>query len=305
VAGHGVDTGRQTPVREDALASDAGILVEGLANSRMAKSLNAIQPESGEFTMCDRFICLLAALVLLSHPLAAQQTNRKDGRALSVLAEALAAMLAPGAVIQDAVVQASIELPDGTTGSLVLESKGSGSIRRELMTPSGQTSYVVSQGRGYYVVDGEKRELPLWTTAFEGPQHIPVLSRASQFGRDEIKLIYVGLEDVAGRPTHHVRLSVVPDETGSLAAQALDLMSELHVFVDQATRLITKTQGFIFSPETLSNRTQVDTLYSDYRRVGGALVPYRITASIMGRKLSDVTVTNVSFNTGLLDSRFE
>lgn len=253
-----------------------------------------------------RFISWLSAtLLVFAHPLAAQLGVRKDAQALAVLADAFSVMLTPGTTIQDAVVQGSIEMGDGAVGSVTLESKGTDSIRREVTSSSDQMTYVARQGLGYRIINGDKTSLPLWVTAFQGPEHIPALSRIADFPLAQVKVVYLGLEEVADQTAHHIRLSVVGSTTDDLAAQTVELMSEFHVYVNTKSKLIEKTETFIFSPETASNRTKVDTYYSDYRRVGSVLVPYRISQFIMGQKLSDITVTSVTLNTGVPDTRFE
>lgn len=253
-----------------------------------------------------RLFWIITILVYLLPSIAVgQDVVQKDAQALSALTGSIAAMSAPGTIIQDSVVEGTIEMGDGTIGTVVFENKGSSTVRREINLPNRQAISVVNQGVGYSVINGVRQDLPLWVTNFDGPDFIPVLSRISDFGSARTNTVYVGLEDIPSGPAYHVRLSAVPITKDPLEAEALDLMSEFHVYIDAKTNLVAKTQGFIFSPETLSNRTAVDTFYGDYRQVGGILVPYRILRSIMGQKLSDVVITKVSLNTGLLDSQFQ
>ena len=67
--------------------------------------------------------------------------------------------------------------------------------------PPRQTTYVINQGKGYSLAEGKKQELPLWVTAYQGLDTIPVLSRMGDYLSTRTNLRHVGQETVAGRPT--------------------------------------------------------------------------------------------------------
>ncbi|MFN8007241.1 MAG: hypothetical protein U0V70_09505 [Terriglobia bacterium] len=235
----------------------------------------------------------------------AQKVVQKDAQAVSVLTDSMSAMTVPGTTIQDAVLQGTIEMADGTVGTIVFENKGPNNVRREINLPNQQIISVSEQGVGYSVIDGKREPSPLWMTAFDGPDYVPALSRIASFAGSQTKVVYLGQEVVSGSPAFHVRLSADTGTADPLEAQALELMSELHVYIDVKTKLVSRTQSFIFSPETVSNRTAVDTYYANYQQVGGIMVPFRVMRSIMGQKMSDMVITKVNINTGLLDSQFQ
>src|SRR5207249_3003952 len=106
-----------------------------------------------------------------------------------------------------------------------------------------------------------------------------------------------------GAAAHHLRLSMLP--TDSTPPEMEDLMSEIHVWIDQSSSLVLKIRTFDFSPETPQNRTPVDTLFGNYQQVSGAMIPFRLVRYIAGQKDSDIVFTNISLNASNPDSDFE
>ena len=95
---------------------------------------------------------------------------------------------------------------------------------------------------------------------------------------------------------------VPSDET---PAEVEDVMSELHVYVDQASLMVIRIRTFDFSPETPVNRTPVDTDFGDYRQQDGALIPFRMTRYVDGQKESVIVLDKISLNASVSDSDFE
>ena len=250
-----------------------------------------------------RPLLILLASLLFSIPLIAQQSPPRDPQALVILSQALASMTASSSAVLDTVAEGTVVWADGKAATITIKSKGSDRLRHEINSASERITYVINQGKGYGVHNGKKRELPPWVTAYRRPEHIPSFSRLADFVRPNMKVAYVGLEDIAGRPAHHIRLAALP--TDDTPAEIEESISEFHVFVDAESMLLVKTLGFDFSPEAIENRSPVETYYSDYRPVAGLLIPHRITRYVAGQKDCEITLTSVLLNVGLADSEFE
>ncbi len=243
------------------------------------------------------------ASVLISTSMAAQQAPQRDPQALAILTQSQAAMASSLAAIQDALAQGTIAFADGRTGTLTIKSKGSDRLRHEVNVDGRQTVVVTNRGKGHTILGGVRRPLPLWVAAYQRPDHIPALSRLSDFVQPNAKIAYLGLVEVAGRPAHHIRLSASP--TDGTPAEIEEIISEFHVFVDAQSGLLVKTMGYDFSPEIIENRTPVETYYTDYRSLGGLLIPYHLSRHVRGQKFYEITLTNVALNVGLADTEFE
>lgn len=212
--------------------------------------------------------------------------------------------MAPNAPsVQDVVVEGKVDWADGSTGTITIKAKGRDRLRHEVALPNGFITYAIGEGKGFSLRDGKRQQLPLWVTAYQRLEFIPFLSRLADYNRSDTKVTYLGTEEVDGRRAHHIRLSALPKE-GS-PAEIEELISEFHAFVDTQSLLVVKTQGFLFSPEAIENRSPVETYFSDFRVVNGLLIPHRFVRFISGQKDAEITLTSVRFNLGLSDSEFE
>jgi len=245
------------------------------------------------------FVLLLASGIPLS---AAPQTVASDPQALALITQSLAAMVRSGTALQDSVAQGTILWADGTTGTVTVKTKGPHRLRHDIRTPLKQLSYVISSGDGFGLRNGTRFSLPLWVTGYQRPEHAPILALAADLNRPNSRITYLGVENVAGRPAHHIYIYALP--TDDTAPETEQLISEFHVYVDTQTLVVAKTQGYLFSPEAIENRSVVETYYSDYRLVGDFLLPLHLARFIEGRKDSEIIFTSVEVNVGVADTEF-
>jgi hypothetical protein len=256
----------------------------------------------------SRFFFFPVFFALIAHFAFAQQPSppvaqspQRDSQALSVVSQSLSSMGASG--IQDSVSTGTITLWDGTSGTITMKTRGVGVSRSDLSIGSNQITTVTNNGAGYVLQGGTKSNLPIWVAKYSRAQHIPQLSRMAEYAQPNTNVTYVGLETVAGASAHHIRISSLP--TDDTPADLEDLISEFHVFVDASTMLPVKTLSFDLSPQAMQNREPIETYYSDYRQVGGILVPFHMTRYLKGQKQADIVFSSVQLNMGLAMSDFQ
>jgi hypothetical protein len=251
-----------------------------------------------------RSAVFLFSLLAVAFPIQAfAQTVQRDSQAVAVLAQAQAAMGAATAPVADTVAIGNVAYWDGRTGTVRIETKGIGRLRFETTLDGKTNTVVVSAGRGYSLEGATRRKLPVWVTQYLRVEHLPALSRIADYLQPNTKLAYLGVETVSGRAAHHIRISAAP--TDNTPADIEDLISEFHVFVDCESLQVLKTITFDFSPEIIENRSQVETYYSDYRDIGGLLVPFRVTRYVSGQLFSETTFTSIATNVGVPDGDFQ
>jgi len=103
------------------------------------------------------------------------------------------------------------------------------------------------------------------------------------------KIAYVGEAEVKGKPA--VILDVT-DEEGP----------PMKVYADKASFLIVKTAGFF----TVSGRnTDLSVEFADYRKIGGILLPFRITNYGSGYRIGETVIEKYELNSIMGDSLFE
>jgi hypothetical protein len=208
-----------------------------------------------------------------------------------------------GVAVQDSVATGTISLWDGTNGTITIKTKGLVLLHNDITINGNQTTTVTNGSSGYILKSGVKTAVPIWITKHKRPEHIPVFSRMADYAQPNTAITYVGQESIAGASVHHIRISSTPmDDT---PPDLEDLISEFHVFVDATSMLPVKTLSFDLSPLAMQNRAPIETYFSDYRSVGGILVPFRRTRFLGGHMQMDVVLTAVQLNVGLPMSDFQ
>jgi outer membrane lipoprotein-sorting protein len=250
---------------------------------------------------------LLSVPLLLTLAASAQEsigsigTVRKDPQALAVISKASAAMgMGNAAATQDSVAHATVTYGRDVPVAVTITTKAKDRLRYDL--PDGRSTFV-SQGEGTLVTKGERHSLPLWTTKYQRPEHIPALSMLGTYTDTQLNVVYVGQESVAGRLCHHIEIFAAPSD--GTPPDTERLLSEYHAWIDAETFVLAKTRTYMFSTKIIENRSAVENTFNDYRLVSGMLIPFRITHFSNGSQLSETVLTDITFNVGVADSAFE
>src|SRR5579864_1542138 len=249
-----------------------------------------------------RQFCLMYALplVIFSSAFGANTVTR-DAQAIAVISQSVAAMGLTAAPALETVAQGNFTDRSGTVFSLTIETAGTDRLRENLGT---NHSFVTNGGSGFTIdQQGVRHKIPYWATKYRRPEHLPTLSALADYLNLNLHLRYVGLETVNGSPAHHIRLSRVPADSTPAAVE--DLISEFHVWIDSTSFLVMKTRSFYFAPETIQNRTPVETYFANYQQQGSVMIPFHITSYIYGQQDSDIVITSINLNASIPDSDFE
>jgi hypothetical protein len=211
------------------------------------------------------------------------------------------------AQIQDVQAEGTITRADGREAprSLVVKSKGADRVRHEISAADRQEIYVLNGGRGHEIRDAKRRALPAHTTAYYRPEHLPALACQVDLGRSRMEALFVGVQEVRGRAAYHIKFVAAPEKKDADMDAIEVALSEFHVFLDGQTLVVLKTWNYVFAPNAIENSSRWELYYSDYRNIGGVLVPFRIERYDNGTKLDEVAFTSVSTSVGIADSEFE
>jgi hypothetical protein len=193
-------------------------------------------------------------------------------------------------VIQGTTAQGTIT-ENGQSGSIVIKTMGQ-SVRYEVSLPNEQFVTVFANGRAVRTQDGKSHPLPQWSATYYRPWHMPLLSRMADIVSTGIQYQFVGTETVSGRPAWHIQIWSTPTDGSS--ADLTKTISEFHVFVDQATAHPVKLITYDFSPDAMENRTPVETYFSDYRNISGALIPFHMTRYASGSLQADIVLSSAA-----------
>lgn len=251
-----------------------------------------------------RVVFAVFLILLTSKPGVGQEAPTRSPEAVALLAQCAAAM--GTAQIQDIQAEGTVTRADGREAprSLVVKSKGSDRVRHEVSAADRQETYVLNGGRGHEIRDSKRKPLPAHTTGYYRPEHLPALACQVDLGRSRMEALFVGVEEVRGRAAYHIKFVAAPK--GDANEDSIEAaLSEFHVFLDGQALVVLKTWNYVFAPNAIENSSRWELYYSDYRDVGGVLVPFRIERYDNDTKLDEVVFTRVSTGVSIADSEFE
>lgn len=241
------------------------------------------------------------AVLLLVYPALSQQTAEKSPDALTILNLCSAQM---GTPLPDVTVVAhgTVKrpwIPDEVPRSVVIKSAGAALIRSER---GGDTPSVsVSAGnRGHIQMEGKRQAHRYHTAASYKPGHIPALLCAAASSRPELTASYIGLETFGNASVHHVSVSALATDD-----DVARLTSEFHLFIDAASFVVVAMTHRVFAPDALENHSEMKVVYSDYRRIDGLLMPFRMARYDNGQLLEEVVFASVAINVSISPAEFQ
>jgi hypothetical protein len=256
---------------------------------------------------------LLLVVALLSFSLCFAQSVQqpqspppRDAQAIAILQKVLVAMGGIGAV-QDTVTKANIAWPSNPSAPpipSIITTLGPDRIRVD-NSNGGQTGSVV-YNRGRLLRSSAKG----WTTEpsansrFRRADHLPAHLLANELARTDYAVAYVGQESVGSQAAIHLKLSRISHMGNGLDAK-FTKDSEFEVFIDSNTFLILKISYMYFSRIDWRIGSPMEIYYSDYRNVGGMMVPFTQSTHFNGNPLYELHLSSVAFNQGVPDTLFQ
>jgi len=166
---------------------------------------------------------------------------------------------------------------------VTVKSLGGLSLRLEETTATGLEVRVAANGKGSVTRAGKKDALPSTATTYFHLDHIPVFLCESLPASWAVAL--KGVERVNSDNVYH--LSIVAAPTASRTSRVDQALSSLDLYIDVTTHLPVKTKALIFSPTNLTNRSDWETYYGDYRDVQGLKIAFHTTQYLSGLKVNE------------------
>jgi outer membrane lipoprotein-sorting protein len=254
-----------------------------------------------------RIKLLLGLILFLCASVTAQQ-NVKDTNAYAVLAQMAAAtgwsrasnpsdVLATGTMTRYRGEQQD-------TAGITLKARGPRKLRIELQEPSSSRTSIVNGNGGILSTPEGTRRIPSHVAASEQPLVFPFLTDLAAANDDGISLSYLGIEDVRGEAAH--RIEIIREPAADYPAREDRRKAiALTVWVSVARGVPVQIQYNLFAFDNPTSTFPATRYLSDYRRVGGLLVPFRQEESIDGEMRYVFQLSRVSFNVGLSDLDFD
>jgi hypothetical protein len=241
-------------------------------------------------------------------PASAAAAPSQDPQAVAVLRRSLAALGAPGvATIQDTVIHATTTpAPNsgGEPGTLTITTKGARLIRFDGSGGAKNSSTIYNAGREMRSSDKGWLAAPAANAHHKRIEHLPALMLAYEIARGDLSATYVGEETIATQSVHHIRVARV-SQLGNAIDATTTGVTELDVYVDAQTFLITKIAYPLASEIDWRITFPVEIYYDQYQTINGIAVPHHQRYFFNGQPIHELQITSVAINQGTPDSLFE
>ena len=193
-------------------------------------------------------------------------------------------------------VTGTVEMPSvNQEMDISIEKKRPNMTRSEVYVPSmGATITSAYDGETAWMVNPMSGGS---ATAVTGPQADQIKQNAEfdtpliGYKEKGMTVEYLGEETMDGTAAKKVKL-LRPDSSATV------------FFIDNKTKLATRMETEGQNPMTNQPATVATTL-SDYRDVGGYMMPHKLTVSVDGSEFQVITFDNVTVNQPIPDTRFQ
>jgi hypothetical protein len=249
------------------------------------------------------FLFIFLSLLLAAGPNPPQQVTATVPQAVVVLQQAVAAL---GYLPSDSTASGLVVITAGSqtlNGTIQVLTRGTSQSAETITTSEGTVELVYSNGLAAETNESGTKQaysLELSSSAQSALFPLPILS-AILSSTDSV-IQYVGLEQVGGSQCQHIRTwNTFASQPG---LQTLAPFTIRDIWIDATTNLPVQLAYSTRDGTGAVPSNAVVIAYSDYRQEGGTNYPFQISKTVNGVPWMSITISSVSFNTGLTDSSF-
>ncbi len=247
------------------------------------------------------------ALMLTIGPGLLQGQGRKDPLAVEIIKKSIEAMGGAGALasIQDSTAEGTLSIFRGnasTTASITIKTRGPNLIRTEVTSGGKQRIHIQRRDLAWLIEGGKSRALPLHNTYNRHVEHIPLFSQLQGHGNPDVTLKHLGLGRLGNSQVHIIDY-LREDPPGRRSG--LSQFSLVEFLIDSSSFLPLRVRYFLRADKDAQAKIMVENVYSDYRQVGGVVLPFQMDRFLGAQKALSLKITSIAFNRGLGDDQFD
>lgn len=227
---------------------------------------------------------------------------QRDAQAVALLQGAVHAM---GATPSDSVAVGNVTNVPGSaasTGSVRILTRGTGQTSEQVTLPQSTTTLTYSGGLAAQTLNSVTTSLSLELAASSQSVLFPLPFFAGALANPDVSIQYVGLETLNQKSVQHIRLRNSFASRPKLQFLADFTITDL--WLDASSSLPQKVSYFRRAGRASEPRFQIDVYFSNYQNVGSVIYPFLIQKQLNGSPVMTITISTVSFNTGLTDTDF-
>ncbi len=239
----------------------------------------------------------------------AAQSPQRDAYALSILGQALNAAggAARLAAIQDFTGIGSITYNwarEAVPGTVTVYGKGLSQFRMDANVAAGTRSFVVNGQAGSLIApNSPKTKLPVYSVMTAGSLTFPAARIANVLSDSSISISYSGLIAWNGSQVYRVHAAPPLDPALNLGA-TLSGLGEFDLYLDPISYQVVGFAEKVWWGNDLRQAYLHEIQFSNYTSTAGLSVPFLITEKFGGQQTWSITLSSLTFNSGLSDALF-
>lgn len=253
----------------------------------------------------------LLLLYILTISAVCQSTPSSDPQAVSYANQALSAMVG-SATITDVTLSGTatwIAGSDTETGTATLYAKGTAESRMDLSLTGGNRTEIRNstgtwpQGQSI-AVDGSYQTWAMHNCWTSPSWFFPVLSGLASTTDPNLVFTYVGQEALNGADVQHLQIYRYAAGRSASWISLTQQLSTMDIYLDSTSLLPVSfvLNGHPDNDAMTNIGLEID--FSSYQNVNGVLIPMHVQKLIWNGLAVDLSISSVSFNTGLPESLF-
>jgi hypothetical protein len=210
-----------------------------------------------------------------------------------------------GTVPQDSVATGNVIIVAGSqtsTGTIRILTRGTSQTSEQILLPDSSAAVTYSGGIANQEINSITTSLSLQRAATSQSVCFPLPFLTGALANSDISVEYVALEALNQESVQHLRLQ------NSFASQPdFHQLAEFAVFdvwLDASNALPLRISFIRRDGGGSAPRIPVDAYFTSYKTVSGIAYPSQIGISLNGTPWTTITISSVTFNTGLTDSSF-
>lgn len=254
-------------------------------------------------------LLVLALSIAATSQTVSTAASASDPQAITLAAAGVSA-LTNGQQISDASLQVTAtDAVANVTGVAVLQAKGYGKSRVSLQA-SNRTEIrgydaAGDFGAAWIGSDGVTHSAASHNAQSDAAWFFPALSSAlNTAAQPNVVAHYVGQETRSGVAVQHIQLQRISSLAKPLLANLQTKLSTIDIYLDASSSLPIGETFKVHPDNDALTDIAIEIRFSNYQAVNGIQVPFRVQKFLNGGLVLDLTVTNVTLNSGLADSNF-
>jgi hypothetical protein len=236
----------------------------------------------------------------------ATQAPQRDPQAVALLQQAIGAMATTAP--NDSTANGSVTVVEGSTtqtGTIQILTLGTTQTSETLDLPNGQRSIIYSNLDALEATGAQSSNPPLQQIVTDQCADFPLPLLQSFLSNSDEAIIYVGAETLNGQAGQHIQVWNTFNSQPILQNLALAPFSTRDIWFSSSSGLPVKISYARRAGGGSVPKIPVEVFYSNYTNVNGILYPFQINKSLTGTPWTTITISGVSFNTGLTASQFQ